>query len=137
MLQCGFEFAGQDNSVAVPLVEPHERGLPQPLEMADLNRIEDALTNALEPELNGFLGWEITTAGVRESVFYIRDPACAISAVAAARVCCQGHDVQHYVQSDPKWIGRGLAGAAGTRIPLSFPSSRRPFSAALLTITFF
>jgi hypothetical protein len=89
--------------VAIPLVEPDDRGLPQAAEMAVLNEIEDALAGALEPSADGVLVLAITTSGMREFVFYIRDPQCAASAVAAARACCQGHEVQHYVESDPQW----------------------------------
>lgn len=91
--------------VAVGLREPDERGLPQSAEMTELNRIEDALMEALEPALDGFLVAVITTGGMREFVFYIRDPQCAPSAIAAANECCQGHELQHYVQSDPQWLG--------------------------------
>ncbi len=89
--------------VTIPLVEPDERGLPQAPEMAVLNEIEDALTGVLEPAADGFLVLAITTCGTREFVFYIREPQCATSAVAAAEACCQGHQVQHYVESDPQW----------------------------------
>jgi hypothetical protein len=89
--------------VAVPLHAPNEHGLPVGEEFTALNSIEDALCDSLQPTHSGFLVMVITTNGMREFVFYVKDQEKATGAVEAARLIAAGHEVQYYVEKDADW----------------------------------
>lgn len=63
--------------IAVALLNPDSRGLPRTEEYPVLAEIEDALTSALESGGKSVHVLSITTRGMREFVFYTRDPGWA------------------------------------------------------------
>jgi hypothetical protein len=106
--QAAKEFTGHRDyrfrvGVAVPLREPKDNGLPTNDEMNQLNSIEDALTEALEANQESLHVLAITTGGMREFVFYTRNPQMARTVIETARTATSTHEVQGYVQEDPSW----------------------------------
>jgi hypothetical protein len=89
--------------VAVPLREPKPDGLATNDEMEELNAIEDALCRCLEREQASLHVLAITTAGMREFVFYTRSPALVGPNLASLRSQFATHELQSYVEEDPKW----------------------------------
>jgi hypothetical protein len=89
--------------VAIPLNAPNEHGLPTNDEMNQLNEIEDRLASRLEAEQQSLQVLSITTAGMREFVFYTRSAETARAVIEALRSEVSSHEVQGYVAADPKW----------------------------------
>ena len=89
--------------VAVPLKCPNEHGLPGKDEMSELSAIEDTLVPRLESDQRSLQVLAITTGGVREFVFYTRDPAFSQRVLDALRSEVTSHEVQAYIEEDPKW----------------------------------
>jgi hypothetical protein len=87
--------------VAIPLRDPDPRGFPTNAEAETLNEIEDRLCSALGA--NGRLVVVISTNGMREFISYARSAEIAERAVAQVRAGTKTHEVQHYVEPDPKW----------------------------------
>jgi hypothetical protein len=91
--------------VAVPLKAPNEHGFPTKDEMEVLNRIENSLTAGLEVGQQAILVLAITTGGMREFVFYTRDPAGARTVIESLQAATTSHEIQSYIAEDPKWQG--------------------------------
>lgn len=91
--------------VAVPLVAPDERGLPQEHEMPSLNRIEDFLASAFEKQQNSLQVLAITTNSMCEFIFYTRTPRDIEATITEARTAFPDHEIQFYIAQDPKWEG--------------------------------
>ena len=89
--------------VALPLRKPDERGFPQPEEIAELDAIEDKLVLALTAEGTALLVLVITTAGMREFVFYTSEPASVESHLKRLSQKAETHELQHVVEEDSEW----------------------------------
>jgi hypothetical protein len=89
--------------VAVPLRNPNGNGLPTDDEMNQLNSIEDALTQALEANQDSLHVLAITTGGMREFVYYTRNPQGARSTIECAQAVASSHEIQNYIEEDPHW----------------------------------
>ncbi len=90
--------------VAVPLLSPNDEGLPTSSEGAVLVSIEDALCDSLRAGTEVVLTVVITTAGMREFVFYCAMPAHVSPAVAAVRERFPSYEIQLVEESDPEWM---------------------------------
>jgi hypothetical protein len=60
--------------VAMPFNSPDEHGFPSAQESLELNQIEDMLCAKLEDDNQSLFAAVITTGGMREFVFYTRNP---------------------------------------------------------------
>lgn len=89
--------------IAVPLNNPNQEGLPSNDEMEQLNIIEDSLTNHLEADQVSLEVLAITTGGMREFIFYTRNPKTAITLLETLQKEISSHELQHYVEDDPNW----------------------------------
>ena len=89
--------------VALPLKNPNEHGFPGSDEMSELDTIEDTLVPRLESDQRSLQVLAITTGGVRELIFYTRDPAFSQGVLDALRTEVSSHEVQAYIEEDPKW----------------------------------
>jgi hypothetical protein len=89
--------------VALPLRAPNEHGLPSNDELNSLGLFEDSLASRLEAGEQSILVLAITTAGMREYVFYTRDPASADAILESLRAETSSHEIQRYITEDPKW----------------------------------
>ena len=89
--------------VAIPLKAADEHGLPAAGESDELGVIEDALASRLEAGQRSLHVLAITTAGMRELVFYTRDPSAMQPAVEAVRAEVHSHELQSYLAEDPNW----------------------------------
>jgi hypothetical protein len=89
--------------VAVPLRAPNEHGLPSNDEMNTLGVFEDLLASRLEAGEESIQVLVITTDGMREYIFYTRDPAGANAILESLRAETSSHEVQSYIAEDPKW----------------------------------
>jgi hypothetical protein len=98
-------IAGYEHQVgiAVPLRAPDPDGLPSPAEDAKLGRIEDALCASLEQQMESLLVAIITTNGMREFVFYTREPEHVKQRFAGLRRSITSHEIQLMIQPDKKW----------------------------------
>ena len=89
--------------VAVPLLAPNEHGLPSNDEMELLGYIEDALSEQLGRNQASLQVLAITTNGMREFVFYTRDPAIVDGALRNVRSRFPSHELQSYIAEDRCW----------------------------------
>lgn len=89
--------------VGLPLRKPDERGFPPPEEMAALDAMEDKLVLALTAEGTALLVLVITTAGMREFVFYTSAPASVDSQLKRFQQKVETHELQHVVNEDSNW----------------------------------
>jgi hypothetical protein len=89
--------------VAVPLIDAREDGLPSPLELENLNAIEDALSSAFEADRRTILVLTITTSGMREFVLYSSNPERLESVLNELRGKFTRYEFQSYVADDKQW----------------------------------
>jgi hypothetical protein len=89
--------------IAVPLLSPDSRGLPQGEEFSALSEIEDALSAALESGAKSVHVLSITTSGMREFVFYTCDPVWAEGTFRSVQGQVHTHELQLSIESDPEW----------------------------------
>ncbi len=87
--------------IAIPLHAPRPDGMPNDVETKQLGEIEDRLFGALGA--SGRVVLIISTNGMREFVSYVRTPDDAARVAQSVRAATTTHEVQHYVESDPKW----------------------------------
>ena len=114
------DFATQVG-IAVPFRDPDPNGFPGPAEDAEVRALEEALRAALMPEQRTVLVAVLTTEGMREFVWYTRDPKRVRKAVTAVANELRTHQVQLIMQEDPDWevyaafseSGNGTADGAG------------------------
>lgn len=88
--------------VAIPFHHPNEHGLPNRDEAQLVGEIEDQLDAALE-ETKTVFALVLTTAGMREFVFYTAEPEVAKSKVEAIKARVKTHDVQYSLSEDTEW----------------------------------
>jgi hypothetical protein len=89
--------------VAIPLRDPDENGFPIGDEAAQLQTVEDLLVERLAAERLGIFVLTISTGGMREFVFYTRDPEVTHHALEDVNRLVGSHEVQHIIEPDPKW----------------------------------
>lgn len=94
---------GHRIGVAVPFQAPREDGMPGPSDTEPLNAIEDRLSDSLTAGLNCLPALVITTCGIREFVFYARDPQAAEAAIEQVRAGAAPYELQATVEADPQW----------------------------------
>ena len=94
---------GHRVGVAMPLRKPDQRGFPQAKECAELDAIEDELVLALAAEGTAVFVLVITTAGMREFVFYTSEPASVGPALSRIEESVETHEIQHVLEEDPDW----------------------------------
>ncbi len=89
--------------IAMPLVDPEPSGLPSSAENADLDTIEDDLCGLLQSANESIFVAAITTSGMRELVFYTRDPEQVKQKLEQARSSIESHQIQLMIQPDDEW----------------------------------
>jgi hypothetical protein len=87
----------------VPLLDPEPSGLPSTIENAELSAIEDNLCGLLQTANESIFVAAITTSGMREFVFYTRDPDRVKQKVEQARSGIQNYQIQLLIQPDSEW----------------------------------
>ena len=96
----GYEY---QVGIAVPLGEVEATGLPRPAEDAVLGEMEDIICSSLEEHAESLLMAVITTPGMREFVFYTREPHRVEQHVIELRKRITSHEIQLIVQLDKTW----------------------------------
>ena len=96
----GYEY---QVGIAVPLRNPEVTGLPGAAEGAVLGEIEDTICSSLEEQVESLLVAVITTGGMREFVFYTRQPHRVEERVVKLRERITSHEIQLVIQSDRDW----------------------------------
>ncbi|MGA8741005.1 MAG: DUF695 domain-containing protein [Terracidiphilus sp.] len=99
----GVEGYAHQVGIAVPLLDPEPSGLPSTIENAELSTIEDNLCGLLQTANESIFVAAITTSGMREFVFYTRDPEQVKQKVEQARSHIQNHQIQLMIQPDSEW----------------------------------
>jgi hypothetical protein len=94
---------GHRVGVAVPLRSPSADGLPEPEESAELDDVEDKLVDALTDGGTATFVLAITTAGMREFVFYTSNPTSVESRLEQLSREIETHELQHVIEHDPEW----------------------------------
>jgi Family of unknown function (DUF695) len=89
--------------IAVPLGKVEPTGLPGPAEGALLGEIEDIICSSLEEQAESLLVAVITTGGMREFVFYTRDPHRMEQRIVELRKRITSHEIQLIIQLDRTW----------------------------------
>src|SRR5688572_20954241 len=89
--------------IAVPFRSPDANGMPSEPEFDVLAEIEDTLIAQLHVDRKAIAVLTITTAGMREFVFYTRDPNWAQAVVEDVRKTITTHELQGYVAPDEQW----------------------------------
>jgi hypothetical protein len=89
--------------IAVPLQDPQSNGLPSPAEDRRLSRIEDELADLLTAGRASLFACVVTTAGMREFVFYTGDVESAVERVAQVQERHRNQELQVMHQADPAW----------------------------------
>ena len=89
--------------IAVPLAKVEANGLPRPTEGAILNEIEEVICNSLEEQAESLFVAVITTDGMREFVFYTREPDRVKERMMELRERIPSHELQLSIQSDRDW----------------------------------
>jgi len=102
------KFAGVEGydhqvGIAMPLLDPQPSGLPSTDENAALDEIEDNLCGLFESGKESIFVAVITTSGMRELVFYTRDPENVKAKFEQAKSSVDGHEVQLLIQPDRDW----------------------------------
>ena len=96
----GYEY---QVGIAVPLVDAEASGLPSSAESVSLTEIEESLCEALQEQCESLFVAVITTSGMREFVFYTRDPSSVESRLAKLRQKFASHELQLMIQLDKPW----------------------------------
>jgi Family of unknown function (DUF695) len=89
--------------IAVPLKSPEAKGLPEAAEDAVLSDMEDTICSSLEEQAESLFVAVITTGGMREFVFYTREPHRVEQRVGELRQRITSHEIQLMIQSDKTW----------------------------------
>jgi hypothetical protein len=89
--------------IAVPLKKAETTGLPSPTEDALLGEVEDVICSSLEEHAESLLVAVITTGGMREFVFYTREPQRVQRRFEQLRNRITSHEIQLMIQSDRTW----------------------------------
>ncbi|MBF0502246.1 MAG: DUF695 domain-containing protein [Candidatus Riflebacteria bacterium] len=96
----GYEY---QVGIAVPLHSPEPTGLPSPEEDSQLGEIEDAIGASLEQQAESLFVAIITTSGMREFVFYTRDPEQVKQRFRQLQSVITSHEIQLMIRSDKDW----------------------------------
>jgi len=88
--------------VAIALLHPSNEGLPQDDEFQVLDAIEDCLCGRFERNQESLLVLAITTGGMREFVFYTRDPTI-IDSLEDIKNLFPTHQITSYLAEDRTW----------------------------------
>ena len=88
---------------AIPLLAPNDEGLPSTEEMNTLNQIEDELSKQLEKDNVSIQVLSITTSGMREYVYYIKDSKIVEKVISDVRRKYSSYEIQYYVEEDKGW----------------------------------
>ncbi len=98
-------IAGYEHQVgvAVPLRAPEASGLPSAMENADLYGVEKLLCPEFEHQAQCLLVAIITTSGMREFVFYTRDPEWVRHRFEFVRKRVTTYEIQLMIQEDKRW----------------------------------
>ena len=96
---------GYDHQVgiAVPLKKAETTGLPSPAEDALLGEVEDIICSSLEEQAESLLVAVISTGGMREFVFYTREPQRVQQRFEQLRNRITSHEIQLVIQPDRTW----------------------------------
>lgn len=89
--------------IAVPLREAEVTGLPCPAEGALLGEVEDAICSSLGEQAESLFVAVITTCGMREFVFYTREPLRVQQRIEELRGRITSHEIKLMIQSDKAW----------------------------------
>lgn len=89
--------------IAVPLKTSETTGLPSPEEDAQLGEIEEILCGSLEQRAESLFVGVITTGGMREFVFYTRNPRSVQHLFETLRGRITSHELQLMIQPDMTW----------------------------------
>jgi Family of unknown function (DUF695) len=87
----------------VPLRKSETSGLPSATEDALLGEVENNICSSLEEQAESLLVAVITTGGMREFVFYTRDPQSVKRRFEQLRNRITSHEIQLMIQSDRTW----------------------------------
>ena len=88
--------------VAIAFLRPNREGLPYPDEGEVMNRIEDSLCAVFEKNQGAVQVLAITTKGMREFVFYSRDPSL-VNSIAEVSPEFPDYELTHYATEDREW----------------------------------
>lgn len=89
--------------IAIPLLEPNQEGLPTSEEMGSLNTIEDQLAGSLEVNQDSIQVLSITSNGMREFVFYSRNPEAVNKILSSIGEDFPQYEFQYYINEDKEW----------------------------------
>ncbi len=89
--------------IAVPLRKAEATGLPCPAEGALLGEVEDIICSSLEEQAESLLVAVITTDGMREFVFYTREPRRVQQRFEELHNRITSHEIQLMIQPDRTW----------------------------------
>jgi hypothetical protein len=89
--------------IAFPLREPDENGFAGQREAEELDAIEEELQQRLEVNHLSLQVLGIASSGMRELVFYTRDPSSAEAVIDSVRAGVRSHEVRTTVEEDPDW----------------------------------
>jgi hypothetical protein len=89
--------------IAIPLRSPEETRLPGAAEGAVLGDLEDVICSSLEEQAESLFVAVITTGGMREFVFYTREPHRVEQRVGELRQRITSHEIQLMIQLDKSW----------------------------------
>jgi hypothetical protein len=92
---------GMQIGVAIPLLDPDERGMPQASELEPLALIEEEVVDAAGER--AVLVGVITTQSMREFVLYARSADWVESFHHFLQGRIEGHEVQVMARHDPEW----------------------------------
>ncbi|MEY4547978.1 MAG: hypothetical protein RL685_4173, partial [Pseudomonadota bacterium] len=82
---------------------PNANGFPRPEEGLVLDAIEDQLVDALTAAGAGIFVLAVTTAGMREFIFYTSDASASQLQVEKLAQTIGSHTLQHVVEHDAEW----------------------------------
>ncbi|MFP5236594.1 MAG: DUF695 domain-containing protein [Acidobacteriota bacterium] len=89
--------------IAVPLREAETTGLPSTAEDTQLHQVEDIISDSLQEGAESLLVAVITTGGMREFVFYTREPQRVQHRFELLRRRIATHEMQLMIQPDKGW----------------------------------
>jgi len=89
--------------IAVPLRDADQHGLPRADEIKELDAIENAICNLLEPQNESLFVAAITCDGLREFVLYTRNPDAVRRKFKALENRMVTHKVFLKLQPDKDW----------------------------------
>jgi hypothetical protein len=89
--------------VAIPFLHPDPNGMPSPEEFTRLAAIEDDLVDQFQATRQAVAVLSITTAGMREFVFYAADASWAQGILQDARLRISDYELQTCIETDPEW----------------------------------